>query len=256
LKAYFINLDRETERRAHMEQALEGVDHERVAAIDGRQNPPTPLGGLTRFELACMESHRTAWKRFLATPDAFACFLEDDVHFSADFPAFLREDSWIPADADAVKLDTFFNRIMAGAPQPAPLGRSIAPLFTRHESCACYVLSRQGAETFLRLTENPKLPVDYIVFPEDPAGQKLRLYQLSPAAAIQDSRYLQHYAKGKNFESAISRLDRKKPERLLPRLAFIVKRESWRLVLNNGRAWRYFVNRAVRRLKPEIIPFQ
>ena len=37
-----------------------------------------------------------------ATPDAFACFLEDDVHFSADFPAFLREDSWIPADADAV----------------------------------------------------------------------------------------------------------------------------------------------------------
>ena len=34
MKAYYINLDRETERRAHMEQALEGVDHERVAATD------------------------------------------------------------------------------------------------------------------------------------------------------------------------------------------------------------------------------
>ncbi len=255
MRAYYINLDREAERRDHMERALQGIDHERVAAIDGRAWPPTGKS-LTRFELACMESHRQAWRKFLATADAYACFLEDDVHFSAEFPVFVTEEGWIPADAHAVKLDSFFNRVMIGAPLPAPLGRNIARLYTRHESCAAYVLSRKGAEIFLRQTENPTRPVDYIVFPEDPIDQGLMLYQLTPAAAIQDSRYLQHYAKGQNFSSAISRLDNPKPEGGPARLWYIVKRETIRLFRDIGRARRYLVNRFVRRLKPEVIPFR
>lgn len=255
MRLYYINLDREEQRRAHMEQALEGLDHERVPAVDGRKRPPTGKR-LTRFEIACLESHRAAWIRFLATSAAFACFLEDDVHFSPQFSAFVASEDWLPADAHAVKLDSFYNRIMLGAPLPAPLGRSLAPLYTRHESCAAYILSRRGAETFLRLTENPKLPVDYIVFPEDPMGRKLRLYQLSPAAAIQDSRYLNHYDLGHNFASAISKMDSIKPAGGLPRLLYSLKRESARIVAGAPRAGRYILNRYLRGLRPEIVPFQ
>jgi glycosyl transferase family 25 len=255
MRAYFINLDREPERRAHMEQALRCVDYERVAAIDGRPRPPTEKG-LTRFELACLQSHRAAWSAFLATPAPYALFLEDDVHFSADFPTFVNDDSWIPADADAVKLDTFFNPVMLGPAAVAPKNRRLARLFTRHESCAAYILSRRGAEFFLRATQDPDLPVDYIVFPEDPVKQGLMLYQLSPAAAIQDSLYLRHYAQGRNFVSAIEKRGVAKPAGKRRKILFTIKREMLRLHRQIFKAKRYAVNRLIRRLKPEIIPYQ
>lgn len=255
MRAYFINLDREPERRAHMEQALLGLDSERIAAVDGRQRPATEKG-LTRFELACLESHRVAWTRFLATPAPYACFLEDDVHFAADLQAFLSGDDWIPADAHAVKLDTFFQPVMLGSTQPTLRDRELALLFTRHESCAAYVLSRQGAAFFLDATEAPALPVDYIVFPEDPAKAGLKLYQLAPAAAIQDSLYLQHYDQGRNFATGISRLDVVKPKAVSRKLVFTLQREARRLWLQIFKAKRYAVNRVLRGLRPEIIPFR
>jgi glycosyl transferase, family 25 len=253
MRAYFINLDREAERRAHMELSLAGLDHERVAAIDGRRNPPTERS-LTRFEIACLESHRAAWTRFLATPAPYACFLEDDVHFSADFAAFIGDESWIPADAHAVKLDTFFNPVMLGPPALSAKGRRLARLFTRHESCAAYLLSRAGAACFLRATENPDLPVDYIVFPEDPAKQGLMLYQLAPAVAIQDSLFLRHYAQGRHFASAIGKLDVVKPAGR--KLLVTLRREADRLYRQIFKTKRYVVNRVLRGLRPEIVPFQ
>jgi len=255
MRCYFINLDREETRRAHMEQALAGLDFERVTAIDGRLEPPTNKG-LTRFELACLNSHRAAWSKFLATAAPFSCFLEDDVHFSTGFAEFVGEEDWIPADADAVKLDTFFNPVMLGRPVAVAKGRRLARLFTRHESCAAYILSRKGAETFLRATENPTLPVDYIVFPEDPAKQRLILYQLAPAAAIQDSLYLRHYDRGRNFASAIGKLDVAKPAGKRRKLLFTLRREAERLYRQIFKAKRMIVNRVGRGLRPEIVPFQ
>ncbi len=255
MKVYFINLDRAPERRAHTEQKLKGLDFERVAAVDGKLNPPTKKS-LNRFQIACIDSHRVAWRKFLATLDPFACFLEDDLHFSPDFPAFVADDGWIPADAHAVKLDSFYNVVMVGAPEPAPLGRALARLFTRHESSAAYLLSRQGAETFLRLSENPTKPVDYILFPEDPIGEKLNVYQLTPAVTVQDSRYEEHHAPGHQFVSAIAGADRPGPDGGLPRLWFKLKRETVRIFLDIGRARRYLVNRFVRGLRPEVIPFR
>jgi glycosyl transferase family 25 len=254
MRCYYINLDREEERRAHMEQALAGLDFERVAAVEGRQSPPTQ-SGLTRFEIACLNSHRAAWTKFLATPAPFACFLEDDVHLSSDFGAFVGEDSWIPADADAVKLDTFFNPIMLGPPELEVRRRRLARLFTRHESCAAYILSRQGAEVFLRATEKPDLPVDYIVFPEDPIKQGLKLLQLDPAVAIQDSLYLLHYEQGHSFASAIGKLEVTKPADKQRQILFTLRREAGRLYRQTFKARRYIVNRVRRRLRPEIVPF-
>lgn len=255
MKIYYINLDRETARRDVTEQALQGLDFERSPAVDGRQSPPR-FKDLNRFQIACIDSHRLVWRRFLEEGGDYACILEDDLHFSPDFRAFIGATDWIPPGADAVKLDSFYNVVMIGVALPAPAGRGVAALFTRHESSAAYIVSRKGAEKFLQLTENPKKPVDYILFPRDPVGEGLSVWQVTPAPAIQDSRYEEYFAPGHKFVSAISRIDDPKPKKFWPKLGFILQRESLRLLRDVERFRVYLINRTIRRLTPQIIPFE
>ena len=185
MKVYVINLDRHPDRLAHMRRQLGDVDFVRVVAVDGTQSPETTTG-LTRFELSCLESHRRAWRLFLSGPDAHACFLEDDVHLRPDFASLVHEEAWIPIDAHSVKFDTYLQRVKLGERRTAYGDRQVAPLYTRHESSAAYVLSRAGAERYLELTQRPTLPADYSLFPKKPRRFGLRIYQLAPAVAIQD----------------------------------------------------------------------
>ncbi len=254
MRVFFINLDRAPERRAHMEEALRGADFERVAAVDGRSLPPPPKS-LTPIELACIESHRLVWRKFLATPAPFACVLEDDVHLSADFFRLIKDETWIPADAHAVKLDTFFNPVMLGPDLRALPERRLARLYTRHESSAAYVVSRRGAEYYLRVTETPEAPADYTIFPVDPAGAGLVVYQLAPAVVIQDVLYQRARDGGKNFQSEIGKLGAVKPKGGIGMLTYKIKRESRRLYGQIFQAKRYLTNRFVRGLRPEIVPY-
>jgi glycosyl transferase, family 25 len=201
MKIYLINLDRHPERLAHMREQLDGVAFEHISAVDGSTRATT-IKGLTRFELACLESHRTAWRRFLASGESFACFLEDDVHVRPGFAALLSEAKW-PTDAHTVKLDTYFQKVRLGKRLRASGGREIARLFTRHESAAAYILSRDGAARYLELTESASQPADYAVFPNSPRRLGLNIYQLVPAIAIQD-----HLLKdGKRFATAMAKTD-------------------------------------------------
>jgi glycosyl transferase, family 25 len=202
MKIYLINLDRHPERLAHMRKQLDGVAFERVFAVDGSRRPPTTTG-LTRFELACLESHRIAWRKFLASAESLACFLEDDVHVQPGFAALLSGMDWAPKDAHAVKLDTYFQKVRLGERLSASSGREIARLHSRHESAAAYVLSRDGATRYLELTESARQPADYAVFPNAPRRLGLNIYQLVPAIAIQD-----HLLKtGKGFATAMAKTD-------------------------------------------------
>lgn len=185
MKVYVINLDRHADRLAHMRKQLAGIAFERIGAVDGSQAPETK-SGLTQSERACLLSHRSAWGRFLATADSHACFLEDDLHLKSGFAAVVRDVGWIPADAHSVKLDTYLQRVRLGERRSAPDGRQIAALYTRHESSAAYVLTRAGAERYLEMTAIPSLPADYSLFPKNPLRAGLRVYQLTPAVAIQD----------------------------------------------------------------------
>jgi glycosyl transferase family 25 len=185
MKVFVINLDRHPERLAHMREQLRGIAFDRVAAVDGAANPPT-VKGLTRFELACLASHQKAWRRFLDGGGDYACFLEDDLHIRPDFDALISNEVWAPPDAHSVKLDTYFQKVKLGDPRPAPGGRQVAPLYTRHQSSAAYILSREGARTYLNLTATPTVPADYALFPRNPLKLGLRVYQLTPAIAIQD----------------------------------------------------------------------
>lgn len=184
MQVYVINLDRDASRLAHMRQELGETPFTRVAAVDGTKIAET-TSGLTRFEIACLESHRAAWRLFLDTADSHASFLEDDLHLWPDFARLVADDGWVPADAHAVKLDTYFQKVKLGERRPAS-GREVARLYGRHESSAAYLLSRAGAERYLKLTAPPTLPADYALFPKNGRRLGLVIYQLTPAVAIQD----------------------------------------------------------------------
>ena len=130
MKIYLINLDRNPERLAHMREQLNGVAFERISAVDGANDSPTTKG-LSRFELACLESHKLAWRQFLNGPEGHACFLEDDLHVWPRFAALTGSGSWIPTGAHSVKLDTYLQKVELGEKRVAIEGRQIAEtLFT------------------------------------------------------------------------------------------------------------------------------
>lgn len=100
---FFINLDRATQRREHMELQLKtlGLPHTRIEAVLGK-DLKEPIAGFDekRFhlltgkrkspgEIGCYFSHIKALKAFLETDKPYALILEDDVTLPADLPALL-----------------------------------------------------------------------------------------------------------------------------------------------------------------------
>jgi glycosyl transferase family 25 len=230
---YYVNLDRHPDRRAHMQAALDGVDSSRVAAVDG-EGYPDDEGGVTGFERACIESHRKAWTAFLATGDAAACFLEDDVVLADDFAELVAGASWVPADAHVVKIDTFYNKVAVGRARFDALGRSVSRLYSRHESTAGYVLTRSGARALLDATSGrARLPLDYVVFPEAPEFRGLVLYQMEPAAVVQAGKLAACRGVGDPIRSTMAR--RKKRRSFAAKLG----REAGRLGKHALRGVRY-----------------
>jgi glycosyl transferase, family 25 len=205
MKIYLINLDRHPDRLAHMRNQLNGVAFERIAAVDGSNDPPTAKG-LTRFELACLESHKLAWRQFLSGAEGCACFVEDDLHIWPGFATLTESGSWIPSDAHSVKLDTYLQKVEIGDKRDAIGGRQIARLYSRHQSSAAYILTREGAARYLDLTASALLPADYALFPNRPRRLGLRIYQLCPAVAIQDH-LLQFDQGGQTFATAMAAID-------------------------------------------------
>ena len=192
-----------------MENLLQGrVPFERVAAIDGL-DMAQPMGGLSRFELACLASHRKAWMIFLESGADAACFMEDDVHISPEFAGFLADSDWIPGQVHAVQLETMFEKIcLARASAPAK-GRKLARIYSEHQGCAGYILTVRGARRFLELTNNPVLPLDYLVFPKFPQQFGLDLYQVMPALVAQDSALAHQNGVVPDIASSIQKLEKR-----------------------------------------------
>jgi GR25 family glycosyltransferase involved in LPS biosynthesis len=188
-----------------MRKQLNGVAFERISAVDGSKDPTTTKG-LSRFELACLESHKLAWRLFLNGREGCACFLEDDLHIWPEFVTTVRSGSWIPSNAHSVKLDTYLQKVELGEKREAVGGRQIARLYSRHQSSAAYILTREGADRYLDLTANGSLPADYALFPNHSRRLGLRIYQLCPAIAIQDH-LLQPNEGGQAFLTAMAAAD-------------------------------------------------
>ncbi|MEI9420256.1 glycosyltransferase family 25 protein [Mesorhizobium sp. Cs1299R1N1] len=199
MKRLVINLDRSPDRLAHTtaEFARIGLGFERVAAIDARDHPELMLQRqhslyavrrLSGSEIACLHSHRACWT-IIAQDDApYGAVFEDDIVFSAKAGAVLADTSWIPADADVVKLETFFHttviqreRFSVGG------GFSLFRLRKNHIGTGGYLLSRQMARALLEATADVNVAVDSLIF--DPAfatSSGKTIYQLVPALCAQE----------------------------------------------------------------------
>jgi glycosyl transferase, family 25 len=250
MKVYLINLDRHPDRLAHMRNQLDGITFERIPALDGSSQPPT-LKGLTRFELACLESHKVAWRQFLAGPEAHACFLEDDLHVWPGLGALIGREAWIAADAHSIKLDTYLQAVELGEKRAAIGGRELARLYSRHQSSAAYILSREGAARYLELTASASLPADYSLFPNHPRRAGLRIYQLLPAVAIQDH-LLSPDQGGQTFATGMASPDGSiapRPASALEKLG----RETGRLAAHAGDLFEWAYQKAILRLETTTV---
>lgn len=200
MKCLVINLDRSRDRLAHMvaEFARIGVRFERFAAIDARDRPDLALMPLrvkrksplrmTEAEIACLLSHRACWAIIAAGDDAHGAIFEDDIVFSAKAGALLADTGWIPADADIVKLETFFKKTtIARKRVSAGHGFFMSRLHRTHIGAAGYIVSRQAARDLVDATEDIGIPVDHVVFnPSLATSSSKTIYQLVPALCAQD----------------------------------------------------------------------
>ena len=166
-------------------EQLGGVPFTRVAAVDGTKIPETTRG-LTRFELACLASHRDAWRRFLATSQGARLLSRGRPAHLAGLRGARGRRRLGSVRRPFGEARHLFPEGEARRPRPVAGGREVARLYSRHESSAAYLLSRAGAERYLELTDPPTLPADYSLFPKNARRLGLRIYQLTPAVAIQD----------------------------------------------------------------------
>lgn len=196
MNVLLINLDRSSDRLTRMAPIFEdaGVDFSRVSAVDGNSLPEASLRRqsgkfyqLRRGEIACFLSHRQCWQIAASGHSRHTAIFEDDVHFGQDIGQFLRNDMWIPEDADIVKLETTFVRTVLDRPHAVHFGRSLRRMRTTHAGGAGYIVSSAAARKLLDWSAEFVDPVDQFLFNADCVpSQQLRIYQVDPAICIQD----------------------------------------------------------------------
>ncbi|MGU3577272.1 glycosyltransferase family 25 protein [Brucellaceae bacterium C25G] len=197
-----INLDRSNERLVYMQGLLSNLDigFERIPAIDGKilshdvlkkhqtQDNEKHTSILTPSEIGCFLSHRKAWQRLLDSDDNFALVLEDDISVSADLRLFLSDESWIPANAEIIKVEAYLNKKIKFGKSPFPIhnDRELYRLMSGHMGGAAYFISRQKAKQLLKETANFVKPVDVILFENEYLSSSI-VYQMIPALVRQYS---------------------------------------------------------------------
>jgi glycosyl transferase, family 25 len=205
MSIFLINLDRSHERLARFQTlaSAAGFEFTRIAAVDGRmlseqelssfRNPDPKFYQLGPGEIGCFLSHRRAWEEIVASGLKWGTVFEDDVHIGADAANILRDFSWIPVDADIVKLETTLRPVTLSIESRAAPGngRNLQRLWSRHGGTAGYVISRQCCVRLLADSQKPHDPLDQYMFnPVSSIFKHLHILQLSPALCVQDENYL------------------------------------------------------------------
>ena len=203
---YVINLDRHTDRWRHMSAILAPLDVNvvRVRAFDGKRlrERPTPakprpralpaLGMvLTRFEIACVISHRFAWRKFLASGASHALIAEDDLHVGANVAAFLNDPALTQTGYDLIKLEAHRDLVVLGRKAAArTAGREIRDLASYIPGAGAYLICRSAAERLLVLTRGAPDMADQLIFNAPkyrPLGfAHFKIGQVQPAPFVQD----------------------------------------------------------------------
>lgn len=199
MRIYLINLARRPDRLAAMQAQAGALPLTRIEAVDAASAQGSavdrwfassgPLGAIPRGDKCCLLSHRRAWEMFMASGDAHAVFLEDDVRLSPSASALLANDSWIPASVPVVKLEHYGppgQRVLLNDFRAVDTNFQLGRMLSRHTGGAAYILSRAAVQTLLDETRF-NLPVDHLLFNPNnsPLFAALSPWQLVPAIARQ-----------------------------------------------------------------------
>ena len=199
MRIYLINLARRPDRLAAMTAEARGLPLTRIDAVDAASAEAAgidrwfaaggPLGEIPRGDKCCLLSHRSAWEMFVASGDAHAVFLEDDVRLSPSAAALLTSDGWIPPSVQVVKLEHYGppgQRVLLNDLRQVGEDFMLGRMLSRHTGAAAYILSRGAAQALLGETRF-NLPVDHLLFnPNNSAPfASLAPWQLVPAIARQ-----------------------------------------------------------------------
>lgn len=235
--AFYINLDKRTDRRAFMEAQLAelGMNVERLQAttpdmIVDEDLAPLSMAqigeNLSPPEIATLISHFRAWKRMLAEGSRRVLVLEDDVRLSPLLPSFLAALEAENRDIGVLRLETRMSRVLLHArAEPAPLGISLRLPLSYEAGSGAYVIS---ADCALRILASPKrftLPIDDLLFSlsspfRDPGRLRAAVpalavcrYEITPEFSVPTSILVSDSQAGREIRYA-SMANRKKPKGL------------------------------------------
>ncbi|MBZ9739701.1 MULTISPECIES: glycosyltransferase family 25 protein [unclassified Mesorhizobium] len=192
MRCLVINLDRSPARFSQVtaEFGRIGITFERVPAVDGlvQQFIEDISPDLSLVEIGCVLSHRACWQLVADGDDPYVGVFEDDIVFSETAGRLLAHENWIPADADIIKLETFFSKTVVSLRRAAPImpGHELHRLHWLHCGSAGYIVSRQAAIDLLEATKSNNRAVDIVLFDTtSPPSSNRTIYQLSPALCAQ-----------------------------------------------------------------------
>lgn len=198
--AFVISLRHAGDRRAHIraEFARAGVPFDFSDAVVPAGNAAEAARlGLERLdfsllsppEVSCFLSHAALWRRMVDGALPYMAVFEDDVHLDAGAAAVLDPAAWAHVGTCIAKLETFDMAVRVRATRLEVADRRLFRLDSYHYGAAGYLLAREAAVDLLACLgrwREPVPPLDDVVFMGYPALGRLPVYQLSPAACIQD----------------------------------------------------------------------
>ena len=196
---YYINLDRRSDRRAHMESQFAelGLAAQRISAVAVSTIPPSELEqhcnpnsvrAVSRSQLACTMSHMRAWQTLLQTGADWGLIFEDDVLISPRLPQFLSDFFSKPelSSLDLVHIEATARRARV-LPVATTLGDiGLRPFCSTQWGSAGYLVSVKAARALLIRQDVFEGPVDRFLFrPYTAPGKDLNLSLADPALCIQ-----------------------------------------------------------------------
>jgi glycosyl transferase, family 25 len=200
MRAYYINLDRRTDRREAMEArfAALGIAAERVTALTpsditaeqrAKYCNPNSWRWKSEAELSCSLTHVKIMRQLIASEEPMAAIFEDDAVLAPDLGRFLAEFEKASLDIDLLHMETDNTSVRLPPNAEEQVGRlGLFRLFSSGRGSAGYVITRKAALRIVDSEEIRVIQTDQALFGTGPLSRGLVIRQLVPALVIQEDR--------------------------------------------------------------------